>query len=275
MKVLLKFVALLPIFTAARKGYAECPFEHSERIFPDVNLKVIGGARVPNKQFPWQVSLRPTVYCGGTLISTNTVISAVHCLNSYVEQVFQRREFYIKTGQINPGPNDPGYQKRLVSEIIKHPDYDPTRGAKLDNDIMILKVDYQFDITDYVKPAYLPRRSKKLKETETLFISGWGTTKLGKAGVGSPVLMYAEVKMNSFKSCKQSFGSNLTSGMVCASSPGVNTCRGDSGGPLMACKKGRAVLVGVTSFGKQGCWGAAVYTKVTHYLDFINAAILI
>ena len=51
--------------------------------------------------------------------------------------------------------------------------------------------------------------------------------------------------------------------------------QGDSGGPLV-CKKGeRFELIGLTSYGK-GCAGKrtyGVYTKVSHYIDWISHSI--
>ena len=47
--------------------------------------------------------------------------------------------------------------------------------------------------------------------------------------------------------------------------------QGDSGGPL-ACRddQNRWHLVGVTSFGFEGCIGFSVFAKVSAYIDYIE-----
>ena len=46
--------------------------------------------------------------------------------------------------------------------------------------------------------------------------------------------------------------------------------KGDSGGPLVCPDvTGNGKLAGIVSFGHQGCTDATVYTKVSHYEDWI------
>ena len=63
--------------------------------------------------------------------------------------------------------------------------------------------------------------------------------------------------------------------MICADGMHENTCKGDSGGPLLANIDGKFTLVGVTSFGKRGCGGPnnfGVYADIseTSTLNFIS-----
>ena len=59
---------------------------------------------------------------------------------------------------------------------------------------------------------------------------------------------------------------------VCLASSESRPCIGDSGGPLYPLTSSdEAVCVyGVTSYGREGCSGASVYTRVTGYIDWIN-----
>lgn len=65
--------------------------------------------------------------------------------------------------------------------------------------------------------------------------------------------------------------------MVCAGStsePAIDTCKGDSGGPLAINVNGTWVLAGVTSFGPEpGCGTVAlpsVFTRVTAFLGWLQ-----
>ena len=97
-------------------------------------------------------------------------------------------------------------------------------------------------------------------------ISGWGST----SESGSPVdtLRAASVNVVPDSTCSGDYGSDFdASTMVCAGfqTGGVDTCFGDSGGPLQAPLQGGGYrLVGITGWGK-GCAEAGfpgVYTRV-------------
>ena len=51
--------------------------------------------------------------------------------------------------------------------------------------------------------------------------------------------------------------------------------QGDSGGPLVCPDaNGERKLVGLVSFGYTGCTDAGVYTKVSHYEDWIQERVI-
>ena len=52
--------------------------------------------------------------------------------------------------------------------------------------------------------------------------------------------------------------------MICGGKRNESTCKGDSGGPLIAHVDGRFTLVGVTSWGKGLCNGRTVYADISH-----------
>ena len=55
----------------------------------------------------------------------------------------------------------------------------------------------------------------------------------------------------------------------------IDSCKGDSGGPLLCHKNGRWTVFGITSFGEgcgqQGKYG--IYTKVPNYTKWIQSVI--
>ena len=78
-------------------------------------------------------------------------------------------------------------------------------------------------------------------------------------------------------SCTKSGGYDtfeVTSGMVCAGRMDgkVDTCTGDSGGPMTCLKNGRRILYGITSWGK-GCGRPkqpGMYTRITKFLRWLH-----
>ena len=72
------------------------------------------------------------------------------------------------------------------------------------------------------------------------------------------------------------YDARVTDHMICAIGPRVDSCTGDSGGPLIGSVNGEALLIGVVSFGgvpSQRCANPkypGVYTEVADYVDFIK-----
>ena len=65
--------------------------------------------------------------------------------------------------------------------------------------------------------------------------------------------------------------------MICAGAEGIDSCKGDSGGPMVyrASKADPWTLIGIVSFGDTICGNgnAGVYTYVEEYMDWIRANI--
>ncbi|KAM7315817.1 trypsin-1-like [Ixodes scapularis] len=139
--------------------------------------------------------------------------------------------FSVVAGITNLGKRTPYYQRRSVATIRRHKDFGKNG---LMNDIALLKLVEPFDFNKsegYVAPICLPNPKDVLEGS--IVTSGWGRTR-----------------------------ETIRSGLS----------QGDSGGPATQTKKGITVLVGLVSFGR-GCAriaNAGVYTKVSHYIDWIQ-----
>lgn len=83
--------------------------------------------------------------------------------------------------------------------------------------------------------------------------------------------MQVTVPINDDKICSNAFSIYDSLTQICSGdiNKRKDSCQGDSGGPLMKKFNGKWTLVGVVSYGDQGCYGYGVYTKVTSYYDWI------
>ncbi|KAG8229092.1 hypothetical protein J437_LFUL009561 [Ladona fulva] len=126
----------------------------------------------------------------------------------------------------------------------------------------------------YIAPICLPSERSR-DETFTgqrPTVVGWGTTYYG--GKESTVQRQVELPVWRNEECNRSYYQPITSAFICAglSEGGKDACQGDSGGPLMLKRGGRWIQIGIVSFGNK-CGEAGypgVYTRVTHYLDWIK-----
>ena len=88
------------------------------------------------------------------------------------------------------------------------------------------------------------------------------------------VLRKANLTALNPSSCRAAYGQNFKDSMLCAGNlaGGVDSCFGDSGGPLTAPSSGKSVLVGVVSWG-EGCAlpnTPGVYARLSSFLSWIK-----
>merc|ERR1711872_987316 len=117
--------------------------------------------------------------------------------------------------------------------------------------------------------CYVDSEEKSFSPNAT--VSGWGT--LSSGGNQPTVLNEVDVTVQSNAQCQSSYGSSITSNMLCAADAGKDSCQGDSGGPLVAQENGKYALIGVVSWG-YGCAFSGypgVYARVTEKMDWILA----
>ncbi|XP_064103443.1 trypsin-1-like [Macrobrachium nipponense] len=164
-------------------------------------------------------------------------------------------------------------QKRKVSEIITHPDFD---SYTQDNDIALLRLStpVDFPANNEIAPVCLPPAGN-LYENVNATVTGWG--KLSEYGDTSSVLHEVIVPTMTNAKCSQLYEEVVTENMLCAGldEGERDACQGDSGGPLVTNDEGtmRMIEIGIVSWG-DGCAAPGkpgVYTRVNHYLEWINA----
>lgn len=105
-----------------------------------------------------------------------------------------------------------------------------------------------------------------------LTVAGWGQT---ENDFSSSVKLRVRVPYKTKATCQSLYGllTQLSDQQVCAGGViGQDSCKGDSGGPLMEVRDDKIYLVGVVSFGMKPCavkGRPGVYTKVFKYRDWI------
>ncbi|UYV83164.1 hypothetical protein LAZ67_23000042 [Cordylochernes scorpioides] len=226
-------------------------------------LKIYGGRESKPRVWPWQLAIHNSagqVYCGATLIAPNWAVTAAHCI---------QHNFYLRLLEHDTSRPEGREKRARVRAIYVHPVFDPDT---VHHDIALIRLNKRFK---NITPACLPRpdfRPKRLKEEAVVL--GWGKEHTD-ASFGSNVLKQAKVPVVPLKRCQKAYPFlDLTKGMLCAGYPDgrIDTCAGDSGGPLMTRHKGYWTLQGITSFG-EGCGphgSYGIYTRVAYYVPWIE-----
>ncbi|XP_054011033.1 transmembrane protease serine 9-like [Hylaeus anthracinus] len=258
----------------------------------DLSQRIFGGERTELDEFPWMALLEyikpngKTTACGGVLISRRYVLTAAHCVKGKDLPVSWRLEA-VRLGEYNTATDPDCVQDGTnsvicaddpitvgIEEQIAHESYKPTsRDQKYD--IALLRLTHDVTFTNYVKPICLPPNAAF---GQKVVVAGWGKTENTSA---SDVKLKLTLPIADDASCRQTYSNArvmLGYGQLCAGGQkGKDSCRGDSGGPLMSLEKdqdgnGKWTAVGVVSFGPSPCgmpgW-PGVYTRVADFVPWI------
>ncbi|XP_045715046.1 chymotrypsin-C [Phyllostomus hastatus] len=240
---------------------------------PNLAARVVGGDNARPHSWPWQISLqylRDDTWrhtCGGTLIASNFVLTAAHCISN-------SRTYRVAVGKNNLAVEDEeGSLYVGVDTIFVHEKWN---SFLVRNDIALIKLAEPVELSDTIQVACLPEAGSVMSQDYPCYVTGWG--RLWTNGPIAEELQQGLQPVVDHATCTQKdwWGTMVKDTMVCAGGDGViSACNGDSGGPLNCqAENGSWEVRGIVSFGSGlGCntlKKPAVYTRVSAYIDWIN-----
>ncbi|XP_012286653.1 uncharacterized protein LOC105703113 isoform X2 [Orussus abietinus] len=241
--------------------------------------RVVRGSIAPRGAYPWQASIRirghsrSSHWCGAVVLSPLHVLTAAHCLEGY-----NKGTYFVRAGDHNTEVDEGTEVEANIEDYYIHEEF--RKGQRMNNDIaLVLLKGRGIPLGRNVMPICLPSENAEYPDGLNCTISGWGSVETGKSAQ-SRDLRYGWVPLLDRSICRASYvygEGAISDGMVCAGylDEGVDTCDGDSGGPLACPHNGAFTLFGVTSWG-QHCGSAnkpGVYVKVAYYRRWIDQKI--
>ncbi|XP_062549192.1 CLIP domain-containing serine protease B4-like [Armigeres subalbatus] len=262
---------------------SECGVQYDDRI--------VGGERTGIATYPWIARIQhvdqrnnSAFHCAGSLINQRYVLTAAHCLagvpRGWTITAVRLGEWDIET---NPDCDDKECYDEVqdidVEKLIVHENFVNQR-TEVHNDIGLLRLVSPARYSETVSPICLPL-DRRFENHPTygakLFVTGWGQT---EADFGSRFKMHVSVPRVTLQQCRRKYpAANIDERQICAGGqPGKDSCKGDSGGPLMEIVSSTGhqaqpafYMMGVVSYGKEcGLENVpGVYTKVNRFADWI------
>ncbi|XP_077193076.1 beta-fibrinogenase brevinase-like [Paroedura picta] len=226
--------------------------------------RIIGGSECAQNAHPWLVLLYhfTTPYCAGILIDLNWVVTAAHCCKS--------GDIVIRLGEHDLEESSGHEQMRISTETIL---FDSNSDCKDEckNDIMLIKLNTPAILTDHVAPINYATSPPDLGTSCT--VMGWGAVTSPDETFPS-VPHCVNITILETELCEDKFPCIVPENILCAGilEGGKDSCRGDSGGPLIC----DGILQGIVSLGGNPCGQPnlpAVYTSISRYASWIQETI--
>ncbi|XP_028896012.1 glandular kallikrein, prostatic [Zeugodacus cucurbitae] len=255
---------------------SKLPINLSNLTFEDggYTMLVTGGYTIPMSRLQTHIvsirTTRATAYfgdnhfCCGTIISSNLILTAAHCVIDRRKIITRQHRLVVVAG----APNRLVKQKTTIEMqvLAVRPHHKFIREGA--HDIAILRLARSFpDDNDSIK--VIPLFKGKIPNGTVCRIIGWG--RVFDRGPYSAHPIHGAVTVFSYDYCKKFYPDIFDETMICAGKKDtwdVDTCRGDSGGPLIC----RGQVAAVVSWGSY-CGTAnkpTVFSSIYHHRDWIR-----
>jgi len=244
-----------PIPNSLRKIFGINPYTPQGRI--------VGGQPAPIENHPWQASLQVIGFhfCGGSIISEDTILTAGHCTTSYPASSITVRIASDRTSS--------GGALHKVAKVVRHEAFRTNIYGIPENDIAVLKLQVPIQLSEKAQPIPLFDQDEDAPEGAASTISGWGALREG--GRTPDQLHTVDVPIVSKSLCNDAYSGfgGIPHGQICAAYPagGKDTCQGDSGGPLVIGGRQAGIVSWGNGCARKGYPG--VYTEIAYLRNWL------
>ncbi|XP_062550574.1 serine protease 40-like [Armigeres subalbatus] len=250
---------------------------------------IYGGKTSSPGEWPWHAAIyhlgtirsTSSYQCGGTLISSEFVLTAAHC--TFRNGIpLPANHFIVKLGSYNLNTEEDHRSEYGVGLVERHFKYNPWAHQY---DVALLQMENKVEFSNFIQPVCLPADANAHQFSHGNVV-GWG---FGDRNQMETVLQKANLHVVDYATCLRSnailFSVLLSKDYsnFCAGNDNMtNVCDGDSGGGLFSFNKidGAWYIRGVTNAGvrvdpalNMRCNPRqfTVFSNVTYYMNWIRS----
>jgi len=246
---------------------------------------IFNGTIAKYGEAPWNVGIyrmQNNTYdmiCGGTLISSNLIVSAAHCFweKGITDRKIKNNGMYkVAVGKYK---RDISIKDNEFTQIIDvglifiKDDYDGDYGNQA-VDIAVIVLPTKITLSTVVAPACVDwTQTYTISNGSMGMVVGWGLT---EHMVPSSDLLEANIPYISYADCRKMYTNGfqiyVTPDKFCAGSQsGTGVHKGDSGAGLTYPHNGLQYLTGIVSVKDPNSNSAfAVFTDVSHHIEWVS-----
>ncbi|XP_022826901.1 chymotrypsin-2-like [Spodoptera litura] len=247
----------------------------------NANGRIVGGTEAAVGSHPHMVVLSSglfvrSFFCGGSLISSRTVLTAAHCIGTVYLPISGT---LYRSLRVTVGTNrhDSGGTTYKVARHVSHHDYD---FLTLKNDIGVLITDTEVAFNSLVQPV--PITYDYIDGGVPAIVAGWG--RIYQGGPASDELLELKTTTIDSKDCVErviqadieweyQMYTDPRVEVCTLHSPGFGACNGDSGSALRRIEDGQQF--GIVSWGFSCAVGAPdMFVRISAYESWLKSVIV-